>query len=361
MGQGLARAFPARKMAATHSSAARAQLPHDGHARTLYEAPMKRFVIMIVAVVAVSVLWMGGWFYIAGQVRGEILYLAQADGITQPRLVCDRLDVGGAPFSFSPRCTDAQITSGDMTIELAAITGTALFYTPTHIQLFATGPAKITDAFTGATQEVRWSNMHASLRLDNAMIERFSALADDLVYADMLIGETIIGTATHGEFHLLDATPADAPPGTGTVFDAYATLEDVTSQDNDIANGSVVIDARLSGLPDPALWGDPQVLGFWQALGGELVLRGIEASADGLSLTAQGAANLTDAGLVNGNLDIASQGVADRIAALVGDPSVAQIVLGSPGEDGVSRQTLRVNDGTVVVGIIPVASLPPLF
>ncbi|AEQ52946.1 DUF2125 domain-containing protein [Pelagibacterium halotolerans] len=322
---------------------------------------MKRFVIMIVAVVAVSVLWMGGWFYIAGQIRAEIGYLAQADGVTQPRLVCDRLDIGGAPFSFSPRCTDARITSGDVTVELAAITGTALFYTPTHIQLFATGPARIADAFTGATQEVRWSNLHASLRLDDGMIERFSALADDLVYADMLIGETVIGTAAHGEIHLLDATPADSPPGTGAIFDAYVTLEDVTSQTNDIANGRLVVDARLSGLPDPALWGDPQVLGFWQALGGELALRSIEASADGLSLTAQGAASLTDAGLVNGNLEIASQGVADRIATLVGDPSVARIVLGSPGEDGVSHQTLQVSDGTVVVGIIPVASLPPLF
>lgn len=322
---------------------------------------MKRFVIMIVAIVAVSVLWMGGWFYIAGQIRTEIGYLAQADGISQPRLVCDRLDVGGAPFSFSPRCTNAQITSGDVTIDLAALTGTALFYTPTHIQLFATGPARITDAFTGATQEVRWSNLRASLRLDGGMIERFSALADDLVYADMLIGESVIGTAAHGEIHLLDATPAESPPGTGAIFDAYVTLEDVASPDNDIANGNLIVDARLSGLPDPALWGDPQVLGFWQALGGELTLRNIEATADGLSLTAQGAAGLTDAGLVSGSLEIASQGVADRIATLVGDPSVAQIVLGSPGEDGISRQTLRVDDGTVVVGIIPVASLPPLF
>ncbi|MAN77691.1 MAG: hypothetical protein CML24_10980 [Rhizobiales bacterium] len=322
---------------------------------------MKRFVTMIVAVVAVSVLWMVGWFYIAGQIRAEIEYLALANGVSQPRLVCDRLDVGGAPFSFSPHCTNAQITSGDMAITLTELSGTALFYSPTHIQLFATGPAQITDAFTGASQEMRWSNLHASLRLDGGMIERFSALADDLVYADMLIGETIIGTATHGEIHLLDATPQDAQPGAGAIFDTYATLEDVTSQDHAIANGSLVIDARLSGLPDPALWSDPQVLGFWQALGGELVLRGIEANADGLSLTAEGAASLTNTGLVNGTLDIASRGVAERIAALVGDPSVAQIVLGSPGEDGVSHQTLRIDDGTVVVGIIPVASLPPLF
>ncbi|WP_417583640.1 DUF2125 domain-containing protein [Pelagibacterium sp.] len=322
---------------------------------------MKRFVIMIVAVIAVSVLWMGGWFYIAGQIRAEIAHLALADGVTQPRLVCDSLDVAGAPFSFSPHCTNAQITSGDITVDLAELSGTALFYTPTHIQIFATGPARVTDAFSGATQEVRWSGLRASLRLADGMVERFSAIADDLVYADMLIGETVIGTARYGEFHLLDATPEDAQPGTGGIFDAYVTLDEVTSPDNEIVNGKMVFDARLSGLPDPALWGDPQLLAFWQALDGELTLRNFDLSAAGLSLNAQGAASLTDTGTIAGNLEIASQGVAERVAALVGDPSVAQIVLGSPGDDGISRQTLTINNGTIVVGIIPVAAIPPLF
>jgi hypothetical protein len=322
---------------------------------------MKRFVIMIVAILAVSVLWMAGWFYIAGQVRAEIAALSQADGITEPRLTCETLDVGGAPFSFSPHCTGARIISGDITVDLADIRGTALFYRPFHIQIFATGPARVTDAFTAATQEVRWSNLHASLRLDGNAIERFSAVADDLIYADMLMGEQIIGTSGHAELHLLDATSPDAPAGSGRIYDAYTVFENVTSDPYDIANGRMALDAQLTGLPDPALWSDPQALAFWQALGGQLTLRTLQASADGLSLDAEGQASLSEAGLVNANLEVASQGVADRIEALVGDPSVAQIILGSPGEDGTSRQNLSVTDGTVTVGILPVAALPPLF
>lgn len=322
---------------------------------------MKRFVILIVAVVAVSVLWMAGWFYIAGQVRAEIAALAQADGIVQPRLTCESLDVGGAPFSFSPHCEGAQITSGDITIDLADIRGTALFYNPFHIQIFATGPARMTDAFTGATQELRWSNLHASLRLDDGSIERLSAVADDLVYADMLIGENLIGTSGHAELHLIDATSPDAPAGSGRVYDAYAVFEDVDSQPYQIANGRMSVDAQLTGLPDPALWSDPQALAFWQALGGQLTLRALEATADGLSLTAQGQASLSDAGLVNANLEVVSQGVAERIENLVGDPSLAEIILGSPDQNGASRQNLSVTNGTVTVGILPVAALPPLF
>ena len=322
---------------------------------------MKRFVIMVVAIVAVSVLWMAGWFYIAGQVRAEIAALSQADGIAQPRLTCENLDVGGAPFSFSPHCDGARIVSGDLTVDLANIRGTALFYNPFHIQVFATGPARLTDAFTGATQEVRWSNLHASLRLDGNTVERFSAVADDLVYADMLIGENLIGTSGHAELHLLDATSPDAPAGSGRIYDAYAVFEDVASQRYEIANGRMSVDAQLTGLPDPALWSDPQALAFWQALGGQLSLRDLQVTADGLALTAQGQASLSEAGLVNANLEVVSQGVADRIEALVGDPSLAEIILGSPDAEGASRQNLSVANGTVTVGILPVAALPPLF
>lgn len=322
---------------------------------------MKRFVIVIIAVIAVAILWMAGWFYIAGQVRAEIARLAQADGITQPRLVCDDLSVGGAPFSFSPHCGGAQIVSGDLSVALPRISGTALFYRPFHIQLFATGPARLTDAFTGASQELRWSNLHASLRLEEGIVERFSAVADDLVYADTLITETILGTSDHAEMHLIDATSPDAPAGSGRVYDAYAVFEDVASTPYAIANGRLTLDAQLTGLPDPALWSDPLVLAYWQALGGQLTLRGLEATAEGLSLSAQGQASLSEAGLVNAELEVASQGLAPRIADLIGDPSVAQIILGSPGEDGTSRQRLAVTDGTVTVGILPVAMLPPLF
>lgn len=322
---------------------------------------MKRFIVMFVIVVAVAVLWMGGWFFIAGQVRAEIDRLALADGITEPRLACGDLSIGGAPFSFSPHCRDATVVSGDFTVELSAISGTVLFYRPFHIQLFATGPARIADAFTGASQDVRWSNLHASLRLADGAIERFSAVADDLVYADMLIGETVLGTATHAELHLIDATAPNPQPGTGRIYDAYAVFEDVASAPYAIANGHATIDANLTGLPDPALWGDPQILAFWQALDGRLTLRGLEATADGLSLSAEGTANLTPAGLVDADLDIASEGLSDRLAALLGDPSVARIVLGNPGTDGISRQRLSIAAGTVTVGILPVATLPPLF
>lgn len=322
---------------------------------------MKRFVIMIIAVIAVAVLWMAGWFYVAGIVRDEIGALALADGVSQPRLTCEGLNVGGAPFSFSPHCTEARITSGDISVSVPEISGTALFYRPFHIQVFVTGPAYVTDAFTGASQKLDWSNLHASLRIEDGTIGRFSALADDLVYSDTLMGDEQLATAVHGEIHLLDSTPGDAAPGTGQVYDFYASFEDLDSARLDLANAALSVDGRLTGVPDSALWGDPDLVAFWQAYGGQLALRGLDLEAGELAFNATGEASLDSSGLLNANAEITSRGVTGRIARLIGDPAVAQIVLGGPDAEGVSRQKLTVTEGQMVVGIMPIMTVPPLF
>lgn len=321
---------------------------------------MKRFVIAIAAILVLCALWMGGWFYVAGQIRDEIAAFAHADGITQPRLACGDLSVGGMPFSFTPTCRSAHITADDLDITLADIRGTALFYRPFHIQLFATGPARIEDAFTGAAQELDWSNLHASLRLTSGALSRLSVIADDLAYADVLMGTTGIGTARRGEVHLIDATPENPTPGTGRLYDVFARLDDVQSPAYALADGQITLDGQITGLPDPALWGDPEILAYWQALDGEFILRGIEATAQGLALSARGQAGLTPAGAVDGTLEIVSQGLTERVAAFA-DDAVARMFLGNPDAEGVSRQSVRIVNGTVTVGILPVATLPPLF
>src|SRR5690554_3658761 len=173
---------------------------------------MKRFVIVIVVVLAVSALWAAGWMYVASRITAEAQALAQADGVTQPRLSCENFSVGGFPFSFSPHCANADIVSGDVTVSVPDIRATALFYRPTHFQIVATGPASISDAFTGAVTGLDWSNLHASVRLDGNRLARASLLADEIVYADMLLGEDVLATAQRGEFHLVDTSPTgDAP------------------------------------------------------------------------------------------------------------------------------------------------------
>lgn len=314
---------------------------------------------MIAAVLVVSVLWTAGWMYVASRITAEAELLAEADGVSTPRLTCADFHVGGFPFSFSPHCTGAEILAGDVTVTLPEIRGTALFYRPTHIQFFADGPAQISDAFTGARTGADWSNLHASVRFDGSGLARASLIADNLAYLDMLFGQEVLGTAERGELHLIGAGADEASVRAQTV-DFYVMLEGADSTPLEISNGTLTIDGQVSGVPEPALWGDPQVLAYWQALDGVLTLRGLEADADELMVSASGEARLNSNGLLNASLSVQSQGLHTRLAGLAED-ALIEVFLGSPGEDGIASQRVTVNDGTVVVGILPLTQIPPLF
>jgi len=320
---------------------------------------MKRFIALAVFVVAIAVIWTGGWFYVAGRVEAEIALLETADGYTQPRLTCGGLSVGGFPFQFHPRCDDARITSGDLDIALPRIDATALFYRPTHIQLFAEGPATITDAFYGTTQEVSWQNLRGSIRLEGDRIGRVSLAGTQLAYADALLGTTVVATADALELHLVDAPNAETPAA-GDALDVYVSAENATAPALDLAQGEVVIDGRITGLPPLSLLTSPYALSLWQANGGALTLRTLEATASDLALDASGEARLDEQGRVNGTLALASRGLAERLRAFI-EPELAEVFLGAVNEEGYNTQRITINEGVVQVGIIPVQTIPPLF
>lgn len=321
---------------------------------------MKRFLILITLVLAATILWTGGWYYVAEQIEVEAEYLAQADGVLAPRVKCETFAVSGYPFHFSPICTNAEITSGDLTLTVPQLSATALFYRPTHLQLFATGPARLTDAFTGSAHELRWDNLRASLRLDGDRLARFSLIGDNLVHADALFGSVELARAARLELHLIDATPPDSPPADGATLDVYARIEGAVAEGFEIANGEAIVDGQLTGLPPLDLLGHPDALRLWQMAGGTATLRQLDASADGLTLSATGEATLDDTGRLDARLALSSRGLVERFPGLAQDPAAA-IFLGRPDAEGVYTQNLSARGGTVFVGILPVMGLAPLF
>jgi hypothetical protein len=322
--------------------------------------PMKRFLALIIAVLAAAALWTGFWFFVAGQISAEAEYLAQADGITAPRLDCEDFAVSGYPFHFSPICNGAQIVSGDLTLTIPQLSATALFYRPSHLQIFAAAPARLSDAFTGSAHEVSWSNLRASLRLDGSRIARFSLVGDGLIHADALFGSIVLESADSLELHLVDATPADAPATGGQTLDLFTRIKGVTAEGFEIAEGDATIDARLSGVPPLDLLAHPELLRLWQMADGALTLRQLDATAQGVEITASGEAALDDTGRLNAALELSSRGLVERFDGLVDDP-VAALFIGQPDASGNYSQSLSVRGGTVFVGILPVMALQPVF
>ncbi|GGA35253.1 DUF2125 domain-containing protein [Pelagibacterium lentulum] len=321
---------------------------------------MKRFIIMICVVVAVAGLWTAGWFYIAQRVGAEVAMLAEADGESVPRVTCEDLQVDGFPFHFAPRCTNAEIVMGDYDITLGQLQGTVLFYRPTHIQFFAAGPLEIADAFTGSRQQVTWSDMRGSVRLDGDRIGRISVLANNIVYADALFGDAVFGEAEHAEIHLVDATGSEGHDGLGAALDYFARIDGLESGPAEIENGTITLDGRLTGLPPMDVWGHPDALRIWQANDGVLSVRAIDAVAQDASLSASGDLHLDELGRLNGVIELTASGIRERL----GDMEESQLVdvfLGSPDAQGMHRQSVTARNGTLVVGIIPVFALTPLF
>lgn len=321
---------------------------------------MKRFLILIVLVLGATALWVGGWYYIANRISTEAEQLAAVDGATSPRIACEMFVVSGFPFHFSPVCTNAEITSGDLTLTIPELSATALFYRPTHLQLFARSPARLSDAFTGSAHELRWDNLRASLRLDGDHLARFSMIGDNLVHADALFGSVELARASHLELHLIDATSAQPPEAQGTSLDIYARLDGLAVEDFAIADGEASIDGRLTGLPPLDLLAHPEALRLWQMAGGTATLRQLEAHAQDMAFSASGDATLDDAGRLSATLAVSSQGLVERFPGLTQDP-LAAMLLGQPDAQGAYSQNLSARGGMLFVGILPVMAIAPFF
>jgi hypothetical protein len=322
---------------------------------------MNRFVGLAIAIVLVVGAATAAWFYFAREIRRNIEVMALNDGVTAPRVTCARLDMGGFPFSFDALCSDARIEMGDLAIAVPRIEATALVYRLTHILATAQGPATISDAFTGARNEVRWQDLDASLRLGNNRIERLSIVAGPTEWVDTLTGETELARWAGLEIHAVDIPERfDAATDTASLA-LYSETRDLSAPTLQVADGTVTVEAEVDGV-NPAMTNlsQPEAARLWQQLGGQFRLLRLSAEDAASSLTAEGEMALAETGLLDGQLRLRSQGVVERLAGLV--PQQMQgVVFGTPAADGSYSQTLNIRGGVILAGLIPAGLIPPLF
>ncbi|WDR04615.1 DUF2125 domain-containing protein [Devosia rhodophyticola] len=322
---------------------------------------MKRIIYLGIAVLVVVLVWTGGWFYIAGEIRKNIELMADADGTTAPMLSCGTLDISGYPFHFNADCENASLLSGDVLTTIPGLRVSAQVYQPTHLLASALGPVTISDNFTGSRSDVNWDGLQASLRLEGWRIARLSIIADNLVWTDKLFGQPI-ASAPKAEFHLIDIPEQyDAERGTAALA-LYTEAHDIAAPGLTIADGTASIQAELSGLPDDIrLLGNPDLLRQMQQAGGTLKLIDITASDTETSkLSASGELSLDPQGLLNGNIDIISTGVVERVGPLLEEP-FRTLTFGNAGPDGSYTQKLSARSGGIFSGLVPISSVPPLF
>lgn len=328
----------------------------------------RRFWILISLVVLVIGLWSAYWTVARGMavdILRNTYEVAETEG---GALVCGAQRLGGYPFRFELECQpfearDAQARAG----ALAGLRVIALAYNPRHVIVEADGPAtlRFDDPHPFDRLSADWTSARASARLVEA------GLRD----ADLFIEEPKISGISADAAVSLAASRATL----------HARRSPSVPEDADFA-------LRLSGLAVPALEGAAEISADATLAGGAAALAGrgdwmsllrqdeavrvseLRASASGVNLRATGTLFLDAKGRLAGTLPLTVSG-ADKLPALLAPffpqgssvpTSLAGAVIGFGAPttlDGAPAVTvpLRFEAGVARVGLIPIASLPPMF
>lgn len=319
---------------------------------------MKRFVILGSLVILIVALWTGAWFYISGRIQSEVGALANS----QPRITCADLNVGGFPFRIDITCTGFALQNGDVTANITAVQVSALVYRPTHVQIFAQQPMQISDAFAGSQTQLTWEDAKASVRLDGFKLARASLIVEQPKLTDELLGSTSILAGKHFEFHLIDAGTPTTTKGRHDL-NLYASLTEADAPLIQVAQAEIKLDVEITAMPDDVrIWNSPELLTRWRAGEGSLRLHDFSMASAELTLSTKGSGTITPDGYLEGEAKLTSAGLIDRLQASGNlPPMVMALIAGTKIDDTNYEQSLRVNNGVLSLGGIPLLKTPKLF
>ena len=337
---------------------------------------MRKFAALLIAIILVVGLWIGGWFWAAGEIRNQVALLAQNDGETNPKITCGTLNVTGLPFRFDVECVDGTLTQLDTTVTLAGLRASVLVYNPTHVLLSAKAPLAITDAFSGAQSRVDFTGLQASARLASRdifegitgvgwRIANVSVVADALTWNDTVVGDMLRMSAAHVEAHLVDLPEGRDKAAHTATLGAYATLANLSLPQLGVAAAQSTLEAKIDQLPDDLIeFTSPDAMRNWQARNGTLTLvkwDGSQPNPDE-KFEVTGEVTLDAIGRANGQVTYTTKGVLDRLLASFQVPPLQIAAFkGMPNADGTSTSTLGIADGKVTLAGFMLGELLPAF
>jgi hypothetical protein len=387
--------------------------------------PLWRLFIMPVLLLVAAIAWSGFWFFAASQVDVRADAWRAQEAKSGRVYDCAKRSVAGFPFRLEVRCDGASVSlvsqtaaqaanQMPITAQLGEILVVAQVYDPKLLIAEFTAPATISDRGQQPTMIVNWSKARSSVVGLPAIPQRASIVFDD-PSIDRVNGsaQAPLAAAKHIELHgRLVEDNAPASPAIETVLQiAGGSVQGLhpllaTPFDADVRT-------MLSGLKDfsPKPW--PERFREIQAAGGHVEIVQSRIQQGDLIAVAAGTLGLTAGGRLDGELQMTVAGIEKVIPALgiekMLDEGVPQTTLDRvapgvktqdvnnllgaldraiPGLGKVVKQNasvgvaaginalgkeamlegkkarafpLRFVDGTVFLGPLKVAQIPPLF
>ena len=323
---------------------------------------MKRIIAALIVIVLVVAGWTGAWFWGAGQITSYTKSLEAEDGVTEPRVVCGGLSVGGFPLGYDLTCDNATVTWGDNVTTVGGVKGSLDIYDPLHVLISAKSPATISDSFTGSSSQVDFASLEASGRLNGWRLARISLVLDKPVWNDVVIADQprLIAKADHAEAHLIDLPVKYDGSKHLQALGQYAEVDNLNAPGFAINAGKTTLEGEVSDLPDDVRIYDADSLKRWQQAGGQFTLVNFAGNDGDNHFTATGNLNLDDQGRVGGQVKLNSKGVVERVGTAIPD-QLRGVVVGAQAADGSYSQTFNIAAGVVFAGLLPATVIPPVF
>jgi hypothetical protein len=383
--------------------------------------PLWRLFIMPSLLVVAALAWSAFWFYSASQVDSASDAWRAREAKSGRVYDCAKRSVAGFPFRLEVRCDGVSVslssqtaTQAPVTAKLGEILVVAQVYDPKLLIAEFTAPATIYDRGEQPSMTVNWHTARSSVVGLPGVPQRASIVFDD-ASIDRLNGavQAPLARAKHIELHgrLAEGSALDRP-----VIETVLKIERGSMQElHPLLAEPFDADARtlLSGLKDfsPKPW--PQRFREIQAAGGHVEIVQSRIQQGDLVAVAAGTLGLSAQGRLDGELQMTVAGIEKVIPALgiekMLDEGVPQSTLDRvapgvktsdvnnlfgaldraiPGLGKVVKQNanvgvaaginalgkeavlegkkarafpLRFVDGTVFLGPLKVAQIPPLF
>jgi hypothetical protein len=325
--------------------------------------------LILVGVLAVG--WTALWFYAARQADSLIAAWVEREAQVGRVYACATRSIGGYPFRIELHCAapSLELRGGTVPVVLKArdLHAVTQVYQPGLVIAEVTGPMTIAAGGDPAVV-ADWTLMQLSVRGLPAAPERISLSLDG---AKLDRGGDPLVRARHLEFHVR------VHPGSGAdnpVYDLVTRLTGATVPPIPALAARPVdaeIAAVLRGLKDLRPKPMPVRLREWHEAGGRLEITNARIQQGDVVAVAKGDFGLKANGRLDGAANVTIAGFAQIAGLLFGGGASAQsgllaglALLGAQTELEGKRALsvpLRITDGAVFFGPVPLGQVPPLF
>lgn len=330
--------------------------------RTDTSGVTRKLIRLAIAVVLVGALYTGGWFYAASWLKDRVTQELAASEQGRYSASCSNVSVRGFPFRIGIFCDSLGIDDHPtgLSASFGAVRSAAQVYRPGHAIIEFDGPAQVR-VTPDLAFDANWDLLRASAVAWTNGLDRASVAYDGLKGKLSMPSKGLsVGiAATHGEKHVRQS---------GEALDVAASINALSLDLGDKVLPPLDLAVDLT-IADAARWisteGPPPTL----PLGTSAELRSLSLDlGEGNKVTLSGPVRVDDVGYVSGSLDLTIEGITalrDRVSQVFPKAAetarrVAGAINGLSGGRDRATVTLNIRQGTVFLGLFPIAEIPPL-